>query len=88
MKKQMNKQYERAYITYNKAWESEFDNIVSRKDKVQDLYINQLKIQTHDSYKKDERITTNFKSVNDEDVINKACLDKKFSKKMVIYCFQ
>ena len=26
-----------AYISYNKLWESEFDNIVSKGDKLQDL---------------------------------------------------
>ena len=32
--------------------ESEFDNIVSKKDKVQDMNINQLKLEVHDTYKK------------------------------------
>ena len=31
-----------AYISYNKLWESEFDDIVSKRDKLQDLNINQL----------------------------------------------
>ena len=26
-----------AYISYNKLWESEFDGIVSKRDKLQDL---------------------------------------------------
>ena len=39
MKKQMNKQYQMAYISYNKLWESEFDNIVFKKDKVHDVNI-------------------------------------------------
>ena len=29
-----------AYISYNKLWESEFDDIVSKRDKLQDLNIN------------------------------------------------
>ena len=66
-----------AYIGYNKLWESEFDDIVSKRDKLQDLNINQLKLQVHDTYKKDEKITTNFEAINDEDVINKAYLDEK-----------
>ena len=37
--------------------------------------INQLKLEVHDTYKKDEKLTTNFEAVNDEDVINKAYLD-------------
>ena len=39
----MNKQYSVAYISYNKIWESQFDKIVSKNDKVQDLNINQLR---------------------------------------------
>ena len=66
-----------AYISYNKLWESEFDNIVSKRDKLQDANISQLKLEVHDTYKKDEKLTTNFKAVNDEDVINKGYLDSK-----------
>ena len=44
-----------AYISYNKLWESEFDGIVSKRDKLQDLNINQLKLEVHDTYKKDEK---------------------------------
>ena len=69
-----------AYISYNKLWESEFDGIVSKRDKLQDLNINQLKLEVHDTYKKDEKITTNFEAVNDEDIINKGYLDDKLLK--------
>ena len=69
-----------AYISYNKLWESEFDGIVSKRDKLQDSNINQLKLEVHDTYKKDEKITTNFKPVDNEDVINKAHLDEKLLK--------
>ena len=31
-----------AYISHNKLCESKFDNIVSKRDKLQDLSINQL----------------------------------------------
>ena len=34
-----------AYISYNKLWDSEFDGIVSKKDKLQALNINQLKFE-------------------------------------------
>ena len=34
-----------AYITYNKFWESEFDGIALKRDKLQDLDINQLKLE-------------------------------------------
>ena len=41
-----------AYISYNKFWESEFDKIVSKRDKLQDLNINQLKLEVHVLIKK------------------------------------
>ena len=65
---------------FNKLWESEFDGIVSKKDKLQDLNINQLKLEVHDTYKEDEKITTNFEAVDGSDVINKAHLDKNLLK--------
>ena len=72
-----------AYIYYNKLWESEFDNIVPTADRVQVMNFNQLKLQVHDTYRKgtyrkDEKITTNFETTDNEDVINKACLDENF----------
>ena len=39
-----------------------------------------MKPEVRESYKKDERITTNFEAVNNDDVINKAHLGKKVSK--------
>ena len=69
-----------AYISYNKLWESEFDGIVSKRDKLQDLNINNLKLEVHDTYKKDEKLTTNFQPVDDSDVINKGYLDSKLLK--------
>ena len=69
-----------AYISYNKMWESEFDGIVSKRDKLQDLNINQLKLEVHDTYKKDEKITTKFEPTEDSDVINKSYLDEKLLK--------
>ena len=44
-----------AHISYNEFWASEFDGIVSKRDKLQDLNINQSKLEVHDSYKKDEK---------------------------------
>ena len=69
-----------AYISYNKLWESEFDGIVSKIDKLQDLNYNQLKLEVHDTCKKDEKLTINFEAVDNEDVINKAYLDGKLRK--------
>ena len=69
-----------AYIPYNKLWESEFDDIVSKRDKLQDLNINQLKLEVHGTYKRDQKIKTNFEPVDNDDVINKAYLDSKLFK--------
>ena len=69
-----------AYISYNKLWESEFDGIVSKRDKLQDANISQLKLEVYDTYKKDEKITTNFEPIDNSDVINKGYLDSKFLK--------
>ena len=69
-----------AYICYNKLWESEFDGIVSKRDKLQDLNIDNLKLEVHDAYKKDEKLTTNFEPVDNEDVINKGYLDSNLLK--------
>ena len=69
-----------AYISYNKLWESEFDGIVSKRDKLQDANISQLKLEVHDTYKKDEKLTTNFDAVDNSDVINKGFLDEKLLK--------
>ena len=69
-----------AYISYTKLWESEFDGIVSNRDKLQDANISQLKLEVYDAYKKDEKLTTNFEPVDNEDVINKGYLDEKLLK--------
>ena len=70
-----------AYISYGNLWESEFDGIVSKRDKLQDLNVNQLNLEVDDFYKKAEEITTDFEAVYDKDVISKTYLDKKLKKK-------
>ena len=69
-----------AYISCIKLWESEFDGIVSKRDKLQDLKFNQIKLEVHDTYRKDEKITTNFETIDNSDVINKGYLDEKLLK--------
>ena len=69
-----------AYISYNKLWESELDVIVSKRDKLQDLNISQLKLEVHDTFKKDEKIKTNFEPTDNSDVLNKGYLDDKILK--------
>ena len=68
------------YISYSKLWESEFNGIVSKRDKLKNWKFNQLKLKVHATYKKAEKLTTNFKPVDKEDVINKACPDEKLIK--------
>ena len=50
-------------------WEPEVDGIVSKRDKLQDLNINQLKLEVHDTYKTDEKITIDFEPTDNSDVI-------------------
>ena len=69
-----------AYNSYKKIWESGFDGIISKRDKLQDLKINQLKLEVHDIYKKYEKITTNFEPTDDSDVIHKSYLDESLKK--------
>ena len=69
-----------SHISYNKLRESEFDGIVSKRDKLQDFNIENLKLEVLDTYKKDEKITTNFAPNDNEDVINKGYLDSKLLK--------
>ena len=74
-----------AYISYKRLWESDFDGIVSKGNKLQDLNFDQLKLEVYDTYKKDEKIKTNFGPVNGGDVINKAYLDEKLKKNRWTY---
>ena len=60
--------------------ENKFDNIVSRRDKLQDINIDQIKLEVHDTHKKDEKLTKKFKLVNHEDVINESYQDEKMKK--------
>ena len=80
MKKQMENIKIMAYVSNNKLWETGFDGIVSKRDKLQDMNINQLKLKVLDTYKKDEKITTTFEPTDDSDVINKSYLDEKLKK--------
>ena len=52
-----------------------------QKDKRQEIYLIQSKLEVHDTFEQDEKITTKYEAVNDEDVINKEYLDPKLSKK-------
>ena len=41
-----------------------------------------MKLQVHDTYEKDEKITTDVEPTNNEDVLNKAYPDEKLIKMM------
>ena len=69
-----------AYISYINLWESECDNIVSKKDKLQDLKFNQLKLEVNDTYKKNEKLSKNFETIRTEGVINKFHLEDRLLK--------
>ena len=44
------------------------------------MNIDQIKLEVQDTYKKDEKKTTDFEAVDDKYVINKAYLDEKLKK--------
>ena len=69
-----------AYKSYNKLWESEIDGILTKRDRLQDLNINQLQLEVYDTYKKYQKLSTDFETVDDKDVINKGYLDEKLIK--------
>ena len=69
-----------AFISYNKLGESVFNNIVSKRDKLQDLNIKQLKLEVHKTHEKKEKLTTNFEPTEDSDIISKVHLDEKLLK--------
>ena len=73
-----------AYISYKKLWESEIDDIASQRDKLQDLNINQLKLELHETLKNDEKITTNFEPTDNSDVTNNSYLNEKLKKEGLI----
>ena len=70
-----------AYIGFDKLSRTEFYNNVSAKDRMQNMDLNQIKNKINDSFEKDEKITTKFEAVSDEDVINNAYPDTKLSER-------
>ena len=64
------------YKGCNKLWESEFDNIVSKIVNIQDLNLNQLKLEVHDIYEKDEETKTKLEPTDDIEVIKSSSRQK------------
>ena len=52
----------------------------SSKNKTQDIKLNQLKLEKHDTYETAKKITTNFELDYDKDVTNKAYLNETILK--------
>ena len=69
-----------AYISYHKLWRSNFYNNVFSEDRLQEINLKHLKLKVNSTHKKDEKITTNFKAVSGEDVINNEYLDTKVAE--------
>ena len=65
------------YTSFNKLWESKFDNHVSERNKVPDFNLKKLKLEVIDTYKKHEKITKNLEPTDELDVISKGFLDEK-----------
>ena len=70
-----------AYRRYDKLWRSEFFNNVSEEDRVKDITCNQLKLKVGDASKKDETVTTKSELSDGVDVVVKAYLVTKLSKR-------
>ena len=47
---------------------------------MQDTSFDQRKLKVNDTYKEDEKVTTNIEPLNDEDVVNQAYLATNLSK--------
>ena len=56
---------------YNNIWRNEFHNNVSANDRVQDKYLDQIKLKVNVTYEKVEILTTQIEPSNDEDVVYK-----------------
>ena len=67
-------------MSYDEIWRAEYYNNVSAKDRVQDKKPSQSKPKVNDTYKKVEKITTNFEPAKTDDIVNKAYLETKMSK--------
>ena len=60
-----------AYLGYDKLWRSNFYINTWAKSRVQDINYNQLKLKVNETFKKDEKLTTEFEPSNPEYIIKK-----------------
>ena len=70
-----------SYVRYNNLGESKINGIDSKREKLQDMKIIQVKLDIHDSFKEDKNLATNFERTDNTDVMNKSYLDENFLKK-------
>ena len=68
-----------AYISHEKLWRPEFYNYVSANESVQDISLANLILKVNVTFKKSEKIKTNFEPSKYEDV-HKAHLDATLSE--------
>ena len=66
-----------AFFSYDKLWTSEFYSNVSAKDRTQDINLNR---KVNDIYRKDEKITKKFCSIQFRRCGKQFFFDKKLSK--------
>ena len=52
-------------------------NLFLKKNKAQDINLEKLKLEIHETIKKDEKLKTIVEPLKKEDVFNKAYLDEK-----------
>ena len=74
-----------AYIRYDNLWRSEFHIKIFANYRVQYTIFHQSKIKAEYTYKKIERITSNFEHSNSEEFVSKVFLDTKSSKMEGLY---
>ena len=55
-------------------------SILSPQKVVQDINLNQVKLKANETFQQNEKVTTNFESSNDQDVVSKNYPHTKLSK--------
>ena len=54
--------------------------ITSAKGRMQDINFNQLNLKVTDTCRENQKLTTNFEALKEENVTKKAYIDRKLSK--------
>ena len=64
-----------AFMSCDKLCSSKFYNNVSSEIRLQDEKLQALNVNLNKTYKKHEKVRSNYESSNDENVVNAAFLD-------------